>query len=251
MVAPQGTEPRLNDFDCIADVYDELVDWAPYEDWVAALEKRLRHWGLPRGASILDAACGTGLSALPWLQRGYRVVGADASPHMLERARDRIRKAGYEAEFQLHDLLRLDLGRTFDATICMHSGLDYVLEDADLERAFRSLRACLKTGGLLAFDKCLDEPAFYRDDYSDRRDLSCGSVEFEYHWDRARRLLEQRCTVHRRLGSGPSRTSVVYHLKAVPVEDLVAMTERAGLRVLERPKTFRVSDPGMGIFRAV
>ena len=59
---------RLNDFDAIADVYDELVDWAPYELWVEELEKRLGRWGLGPGDRLLDAACGTGLSTLPWLR---------------------------------------------------------------------------------------------------------------------------------------------------------------------------------------
>jgi SAM-dependent methyltransferase len=250
-MADHDAETPINDFDCIADVYDELVDWAPYESWVAGLEKRLRCWGLKPGDTILDAACGTGLSTLPWVRRGYRVVGTDGSAAMLERARERMRQAAYEVELKLQNLLELDPGRAFDAAVCMHSGLDYILDDADLGRAFRSLRGCLRTGGLLAFDKCLDEPAFYKDDYADRRELSCGSAEFQYRWDRGKRLLEQRCTVYRDPGRGPRRTTVVYHLKAVPADELAAMVERAGFKVLEWPKTFRASDPGMGIFRAV
>jgi len=250
-VTDQDVEAQINDFGCIADVYDQLVDWAPYEHWITGLEKRLRRWGLKPGDAILDAACGTGLSTVPWVERGYRVAGADGSAAMLERARERMREAGYEVELRLQNLLELDLGRTFDAAVCMHSGLDYILEDADLGQALRSLRGCLRTGGLLAFDKCLDEPAFYKEDYSDRRELSCGSAEFQYRWDRRNRLLEQRCTVYRDRGSGARRTTVVYHLKAVPPDKLVTMVEHAGFRVLERLKTFTVSDPGMGIFRAV
>ena len=243
--------PRLNDFDAIADVYDELVDWAPYDVWLADLEKRLRRWGLKPGDLILDAACGTGLSTLPWVRMGYHVVGADGSEAMLGRARERMKQAGYEVEFACQDLLALDFGRQFDAAVCMHSGLDYILDDEHLERAFRSLRACLEPGGLLAFDKCLDEPSFYREDYCDSRELSCGSAQFDYRWDRCRRLLEQRCTVSRRRGNGPRRTEVVYRLKAVPPDQLVAMVEGAGFTTLEQPKQFTVPDPGMGIFRAV
>jgi SAM-dependent methyltransferase len=245
------SEAPLNDFGAIADVYDELVDWAPYEMWVRRLERSLRRWGLKKGDWLLDAACGTGLSALPWLRRGYRVVGADASAPMLERARRRMEEAGYEVEFKLQDLLALEPGQAFDAAVCMHSGLDYLLEDAHLRRAFRSLRACLRPGGLLAFDKCLDEDAFYKEDRTDWRELSCGRAEFQYHWDRSRRLMEQQCTVFRERGPGPPRTVVVYHLKAAPADELIAIVEGAGFELLERPKTFQVTDPGMGIFRAV
>jgi SAM-dependent methyltransferase len=241
----------LNDFDAIADVYDELVDWAPYEKWVGDLANRLSRWGLPPGGWLLDVACGTGLSTLPWLERGYSVVGADASAPMLERAGKRMQDAGFQVELVLQNLLHLDLGRCFDAAVCMHSGLDYVLDDADLAQAFRSLRGCLKRGGLLAFDKCLDQPDFYRTDYSDWHPLSCGSVEFNYHWDRGRHLLEQRCTVKRQGGQSPACTEVVYYLRAVPPGELMAMVVRAGFVVLEPPKQFTIPDPGMGIFRAI
>jgi ubiquinone/menaquinone biosynthesis C-methylase UbiE len=241
----------VNDFDSIADVYDELVDWAPYERWVRELDERLRRWGLRPGRRLLDAACGTGLSALPWAEAGYRVVGADESRPMLERARRRAEEAGAEIEFVEQDLLRLRFEEPFDAAVCMHSGLDYILEDGDLEEAFRSLRGCLRRGGLLAFDKCLDEPAFYREDYDDARELSCGSAQFHYRWDRSRRLLEQHCTVRRTGGEAPPRTDVVYHLKAVPAHELIAMVLRAGFVVLEPPRQFTVPDPGMGIFRAI
>ena len=240
----------INDFDAIADVYDELVEWAPYELWFNDLEKRLRDRGLRRGAWILDAACGTGLSTLPWLRKGYHVIGTDVSKPMLERARRRLEESGYEAELKLQDLLDLDVGRRCDAAVCMHSGLDYILDPADLERAFRSLRGCLKTGGLLAFDKCLDEPSFYRKDYTGSRPLSCGSAEFQYRWDRSKGVLEQRCTVRRKGGDGPARTEVVFHLKAVAPDELIAMVVGAGFEMLEPPKQFNPRDPGMGIFRA-
>ncbi len=240
----------FNDFDCIADVYDELVDWAPYERWVGRLERRLRRCGLRRDEALLDAACGTGLSLLPWLRRGYEVVGTDASEPMLERARDRVDKNGYTAELLLQDLTALDIGRTVKAAVCMHSGLDYILDDAELAAAFRSLRGCLEEGGLLAFDKCLDVPDFYRDDYGDFRRIPGGTAEFDYRWDRGRRLLEQRCTVTRAGGDG-RRTEVVYHLKATPPDQLDRMLADAGFEMLERVTTFHVKDPGMGIYKAV
>jgi len=244
-------EPVINDFGAIADIYDELVDWAPYARWIADLEPRLVRHGLAPGARILDAACGTGLSTLPWLERGYRVTATDGSPPMLERARRRIRDAGHNAPLLHRDLLHLDFHAEFDMALCMHSGLDYLLETADLAAAFRSLRGCLVAGGLLAFDKCLDEPAFYREDYGNMRRLSCGAADFDYHWDREHGMLVQRCTVIRRDGSLPMRSEFVYCLKATPPDELRAMVEAAGFRELEPLKQFTVLDPGIGIFRAV
>jgi len=242
---------ELNDFDSIADIYDQLVDWAPYGKWVENLERRLRRRGLQPGAWLLDAACGTGLSVLPWLERGYRVVGVDCSEPMLRLARERLRRAGHTTELSLGDLRDLRLDRRFDAAVCMHSGLDYLLVTADLAQAFRSLRGSLREGGLLAFDKCLDQPDFYSTDYSSHRRLKDGTADFQYHWDRGRAVLVQRCSVVRRVDGCTRRAEFVYHLQATPPDELVAMVEEAGFRVLEPPQQFHASDPGMGIFLAV
>lgn len=242
---------RLNDFDSIADIYDQLVDWAPYERWVSDLEPRLRRCGLKRRAWILDAACGTGLSTLPWLDRGYHVVGVDASAPMLRMASKRFREAGFNVMLINEDMLSMQPGRTFDMVLCMHSGLDYLLDDEDLARAFVSFRRCLEPGGLLAFDKCLDEPGFYRKDYGNTRTLTVGEAAFDYHWDRPRGMLVQHCVVTRTDRTPPTRHEFVYHLKATRPRVLVDMVERAGFRMLEPLDQFCVEDPGTGIFKAV
>ena len=246
---PEAAPAADNDFGPIADVYDQLVAWAPYGQWVRALVGRLERHGLRKGARVLDAACGTGLSTIPWAEEGFRVVGADRSELMLERARRKAEIRRLAIQFVRQDLLHLNLPTSFDAAVCMHSGLDYILELDELAKAFRSLRAQLKGGGLLAFDKCLDESGFYRDGYTDSRRIPAGVVTFEYLWHRDRKLFEQRCTVLRD-GAG-ARTEIVHYMRAVKAEDLVAMVREAGFEMLEAPRQFAVSDPGMGIFRAV
>ena len=59
-----------------------------YEAWADTVEPLLqRH---PPGASrLLDLACGTGESLLPFLRRGYEVTGCDLSPAMLDLAREK------------------------------------------------------------------------------------------------------------------------------------------------------------------
>jgi len=242
----------INDFASIADVYDELVNWAPYDRWVDILHALLLDFGLPDDAWLLDVACGTGLSVLPWLERGYRVVGVDVCRPMLDVARARLRDAGHDDVLLLEqDILALAPGRTFDAAICMHAGLDYLLDARDLAAAFAAMRNCLKPGGLLAFDKCLDEPAFYRADYGNSRRLDCGAAEFHYHWDRDAAMLVQRCVVTRRDRKPETRTEFTYSLKATRPDDLEAMTKAAGFETLRAPRQFQVPDPGFGVYRAV
>jgi len=242
----------VNDFDAIADVYDELVAWAPYERWIARLDSHMRRLGLRSGGWLLDVACGTGLSSVPWARRGYHVIGADVSEPMLEVARRRAAKAGLDLEFVRQAVADLRPERKFDAALCLHSGLDYILETVDLRRAFRAIRRCLKPGGVFAFDKCLDVPSFYNEDYSEERPLSCGAVRFEYRWDSERRLFEQQCTVQRTADSpGPPRTEVTFHLRATPPDELAEMLDEAGFEELKPVGNFTALDPAAGIYRAV
>lgn len=69
---------------------------------------------LPPGAA-LDAACGTGRLSELLHRRGHQVVGVDASPEMLERARTRVPGA----RFEVGDLTRLPLpDASVDLAVC-------------------------------------------------------------------------------------------------------------------------------------
>ncbi len=242
----------VNEFDSLADVYDQLVSWAPYEKWVRDLVRRLRRHGLRRGQLVLDAACGTGLSSIPLARAGYRVVGVDRSEEMLGYARGKVLGAGLDIRFVRGELLDLDLPLSFDAAVCMHSGLDYILDLGELARAFRSLRGQLHEGALLSFDKCLNEPGFYREPRTDSRRIRGGTAIFHYSWDRERKFFDQRCVMLRDEPQGRlRRTEVLHRMRAVPADELVAMVEEAGFKLLEPVRQFTVADPGMGIFRAV
>lgn len=76
--APSYDEPRNSLFDLDEPVVHEILD------------------ALPVGGA-LDAACGTGRFAEHLAARGYRVVGVDLSPEMLERARARVPQAEFRA----------------------------------------------------------------------------------------------------------------------------------------------------------
>lgn len=64
-------EPRNSLFDCDEPVMHEVLDLLPV-------------------GTVLDAACGTGRWSAHLAARGYRVLGVDSSPEMLDRARARV-----------------------------------------------------------------------------------------------------------------------------------------------------------------
>ncbi len=106
---------------------------------------RLAEHGEIRG-HVLDVGCGTGENALYLASLGLQVLGVDAAPTAIERARAKAEKRGSSAEFLVGDVLELpDLGRTFDTAI--DSGLFHTLGDEERPRFAASLHAVLTPGG--------------------------------------------------------------------------------------------------------
>jgi SAM-dependent methyltransferase len=141
------TETAAHAYEALAPHYDNFVAASDYEAFVSQLEPVLLEHGL-RGRSLLDLACGTGNSFLPFLRRGYRVTGCDISPAMLARARAK----GPEAGLFAADVRALRAVGDFALVTCLDDSLNYLLEPDDLAAAFRSAAANLAPGGLFAFD---------------------------------------------------------------------------------------------------
>ena len=93
---------------------------------------------------VLDAGCGTGRVAAELARRGIEVVGVDADPDMLARARRR----APQLEWVLADLATLDLGRRFDVVVLAGNVLPFV-EPADRPAAVTACARHLDLGGRL------------------------------------------------------------------------------------------------------
>lgn len=98
---------------------------------------------LPPGASVVEVGCGSGVLACELTDAGFEVHGFDASPAMIELARETAPEARFEvAPFETAELPECD------AVIAMGEVLNYGDIRAFLPRAAAALRA----GGLLLFD---------------------------------------------------------------------------------------------------
>jgi ubiquinone/menaquinone biosynthesis C-methylase UbiE len=97
---------------------------------------------------LVDLACGTGNSTVPWVRRGLRVVGVDRSEAMLRVAR---RKSS-AVRWYRQDLRRLRLAERADVVTCHFDALNHVLREADLQRVFDNVARVLREGGLFQFD---------------------------------------------------------------------------------------------------
>jgi SAM-dependent methyltransferase len=96
---------------------------------------------VPAGVA-LDAACGTGRHAVHLRERGHRVLGVDATPGMLERARRKLP----DVEFREGTLAALPVASaTVDVAVCALA-LTHV---ADVRPAIAELARVVRSGGRL------------------------------------------------------------------------------------------------------
>lgn len=109
----------------------------------------------PDAASVLEVGCGTG-AVLEQIAGRFEVVGLDISDEMLSRAKAKLPGV----EFHRADMTDFDLGRTFDAVICMFSSIGYVTDLGGLHAAYDRMAAHLGPGGVLVVEAWYEPEAF-------------------------------------------------------------------------------------------
>jgi SAM-dependent methyltransferase len=110
----------------------------------------------PGARTLLDVACGT--AAHLEQMTGYEVEGRDLDPEMLAVARERLP----DVPFHEADMTDFDLGRRFDAVVCMFSSIGYAKTEVGLRSAIAAMARHLEPGGVLVIEPWL-APDVWRD----------------------------------------------------------------------------------------
>jgi 2-polyprenyl-3-methyl-5-hydroxy-6-metoxy-1,4-benzoquinol methylase len=129
---------------------------APVQSDPVALACLVQEAALPPGGLVLDAGCGPGLVSAAILDAGFRVVGADLSREMIERARKRCSGHGDRATFLQISVFdpQLDAMGPFDAALSR-----YVLHHVVEPSAFVARQVeLLRPGGVLVVNDHLTDP---------------------------------------------------------------------------------------------
>jgi SAM-dependent methyltransferase len=103
-----------------------------------------------RGGLVLEIGCGSGLLTKHLVEGGHRVLATDASPAMVDRARDYVPSAEEIAELRLPD----DPVPPADAIVSVGHPLSYLDDAAQLDGALAALARALRPQGVIAFDIC-------------------------------------------------------------------------------------------------
>jgi SAM-dependent methyltransferase len=135
-------------YEAFASFYDEFNHRYLYRTWTATLLGRAEAVGLP-GRRLLDVACGTGLSSVTPLERGFEVTGTDISPAMLARARARL---GASTDLIVADMRTLPVLGEFDLIWAVNGPLNYLLGPDELVASLLAMRRNLAPGGVILWD---------------------------------------------------------------------------------------------------
>ena len=138
-------------FEDYAKYYDIYYAGKDYDRECDFIEAAFARFG-QKPLTVLDLACGTGNHGLRLAERGYEVCGVDLSEAMLSRYRSKAESRGLSVELHQQDLRSLDLGRQFDAVICMFDAIDYLPDNSDLTAALQRICTHLRPQGVFLFD---------------------------------------------------------------------------------------------------
>jgi SAM-dependent methyltransferase len=141
------TAPATEPYERLARFYDAFTAASDYEIWTAHVLALAEGYGWT-GRTVLDVACGTGNSLLPFVARGLEVVGCDLSSPMLAEA------AAKAPDVRLieADMRALPALGEFDLVTCFDDSLNHLADQDELVSALASMARNLGRSGLLLFD---------------------------------------------------------------------------------------------------
>ncbi len=106
---------------------------------------------LPRGATVLDLACGYGRHAIGMAARGYRVTGVDFNPSYLDIGAAEAARAGVQVTWLAGDMRALPFERTFEGAYSYFTSFGYY-GDEENEHVLAGIARALKRGGRFLLD---------------------------------------------------------------------------------------------------
>jgi SAM-dependent methyltransferase len=132
-------------FEKSADYYDAIYttrkDYALESERLRAI---IREHKRSDGAALLDVACGTAIH-IGHLRRDFAVEGLDLDPRMLAVAR----RKHPDITFHQASMVDFDLGRHFDAVVCLFAAIAYTLTVPRLRQTLGTLARHTRPGGVV------------------------------------------------------------------------------------------------------
>lgn len=229
----------------LAPVYDQLMSHVNFKgvtEFYLDLA-RLHKW---KGRHILDLACGTGNITLELFRQGYSVTGIDLSEDMLTMAEEKVRAAGFKADFYCQNMINFQVPGTYDLVISAFDSLNYILEERELKQAITGIHKALTPGGLFIFD--VHSEYKFKEVFGNNT-FTYSSPEYSYIWqnryDNKKNVCSMSLDIHIQVKKDLYRRIEEYHQeRCYSPEQLETLLEDNGLKVLAVYGDQKMKKPG-------
>lgn len=232
----------MNIYTAFAQVYDVFMDDVDRELWRDFIVKKLRAQKIENGL-LCDLGCGTGIMTEMLAEKGFDMIGVDASADMLSIAKQRqFMRAAERGEASEPDILylqqnmsELELYGTVRAIICVCDSVNYITDENELKKTFQLVNNYLDPGGIFIFD--INTPAKYEEigENTIAENRSEGSFIWENSYDAGQRLNEYDLTLFLPEEDGSFRKYEETHVqRAWSEEEIARALEEGGLKLLEK-----------------
>ena len=195
---------------------------------------------------IVDLGCGSGIWARELANSGYKVIGVDISPAMIDIARRRVP----EAEFHVKSFLQFRLPAC-QAVTAINEVFNYLFDEGNslrsLRRLFTEVFDVLTRKGIFVFD--VAEPRRWKgpkQGFREGEGWTC-FVHYEHNWDKQQ--LTRRIVTFRKTGSAYRRQEETHRQRLYRGTTLAGILRDVGFRVrlVRSYGAYRLPDYAVGI----
>lgn len=220
----------MEQYSGLASCYDRLIDQTIYDRFCGRICALLRQNGVEDGL-LLELCCGTGTLARMLSQRGYELICCDASPDMLNIAREKCADLPVPPVWICQEAAELDLYGTVRAVISSLDSINYFTDLWELKEVFSRVSLFLEPGGLFLFD--VKSVQMFRElggtsSVQEEEDMFC---TWQYGFERRTGYAQHQVDLFLKEKDGYRRFTEWHEQRAYSMETLKKALEQVGLRL--------------------
>lgn len=136
-------------FNYYSEYYDLLYKEKDYESEVSYIIELIEEFR-PGAKSIIDFGCGTGSHDIIFAEKGFKTLGLDLSPGMIEIANNKCPTEN--PSFEVGDIRDFQTDRKFDVAVSLFHVISYQVTNNDLVKSFKTINTVLNVGDIFIFD---------------------------------------------------------------------------------------------------
>jgi SAM-dependent methyltransferase len=222
-------------YDAFADIYDDVMRDVDYVSWARHIINLTQRYKV-NVKTILELACGTGSLSIQLGRIGYKVVGIDRSPTMLNHAKTKARLLDLTIPFlqsSMESFTHLALEPKFDLVTCLYDSLNYLLEEKDVQATFQGAYDHLRKEGAFIFDVTTEYNLLHNfSGFTFAENFTDASYIWENDYDIMEKICSSKVTVFTNYG-GQYKKHVETHNQRIYTNQFLTETlEQVGFEVM-------------------